>query len=303
MCYLQNKVDIVGPMSFLHEECQAYSSRAEYETENRVNITNGSTRIVKHYPWDKSKSYTEVRSASGRMKIIKAKKQNQRLQEMIETSNIEHCRDRYTFVQNININVIVKKDDDEDVRAEKDFIDVLEEKDRETIRQQFRCVDDDRIYVRNLTTNRWELGKKYVIDTRLIELLHQHVDLNEKETKRVRAKKYISNLRHFFSAMIDDGLFEQTLDSNLDLFAFDNGVLVNGKNFRDIAWDDYVSTSCGWSYSKQESDRYMPDVRAFFESILPNKEVRDYVRHHFARLFVGHRIEKRFMVFTDKRGM
>ncbi|GIX94957.1 hypothetical protein CDAR_296321 [Caerostris darwini] len=45
----------------------------------------------------------------------------------------------------------------------------------------------------------------------------------------------------------------------------------------------------------------MPEVKHFFETVLPAREERDYVLHFFGRLLDGHRDEKQFLVLTDKR--
>ncbi|GIY53008.1 ATPase [Caerostris extrusa] len=54
--------------------------------------------------------------------------------------------------------------------------------------------------------------------------------------------------------------------------------------------------------SSDESRLHMPEVKHFFETVLPAREERDYVLHFFfGRLLDGHRDEKQFLVLTDKR--
>ncbi|GIY68407.1 ATPase [Caerostris darwini] len=196
------------------------------------------------------------------------------------------------------------KTDDEVIRSHTDLIEAIFEALPDIdFKQLYRYVKGVGIFKCNETTHIWEEILNCEFEYILYKVAKAHVpNLNTRELKNVGQFNQLPQLRHGFEAFITDRYFMDTLDSNLNLFVLQNGALDSlTKEFRPLCWDDYTSISCEWAYSSDESRLHMPEVKHFFETVLPAREERDYVLHFFGRLLDGHRDEKQFFVLTDKR--
>lgn len=82
-----------------------------------------------------------------------------------------------------------------------------------------------------------------------------------------------------------------SLDSNLYLIGFDNGVYDFEKMiFRKAKREDYVSMTVGYDYKETYSD-YINDLIQFLEDILPIKEDREYLLQYLANSMIGNQHE------------
>ncbi|GIY54127.1 putative helicase [Caerostris extrusa] len=194
------------------------------------------------------------------------------------------------------------KSEDDDILSHKQLIKALFET-LPHLKQVFRYVDGVGTFMCDETTHVWNKISSAKLEYTLSNLVQSNVsNLSPRETKFVGQFNYLTYLRKCFQSFIEDPEFIKKLDNNTHLFALQNRVLDSlTKEFRPLCWDDYVSKTCDWAYSSDESRLYMPEVKRFFETVFPIQEERDYVLHFLGSLLDEHRDEKQFLILTDKR--
>ena len=100
--------------------------------------------------------------------------------------------------------------------------------------------------------------------------------------------------------------FLAKLNANQHLIGFDNGVysLKDGK-FRDGIPEDYISFSTGYPYIKKitKTDKNIQkDIHKFFETCLPNKNVKNYVLRFIASCCDGTSKDQKFPFWVGRGG-
>lgn len=119
------------------------------------------------------------------------------------------------------------------------------------------------------------------------------LDINFKE-KIMKEAQYL-----FFE---DD--FTQRLDEKHHLIGFTNGVYdLTMKKFRDGQPDDHISMTTGVFYKEyNKSNPYIKHIEKFFESILPNKNVRHYFLARLSSCISGENREEKAYFCTGSGG-
>ena len=94
--------------------------------------------------------------------------------------------------------------------------------------------------------------------------------------------------------------FEDKLNSDINLLGFENGVFDLAANeFREGRPDDYVSFSTGINYVPYVEDHpIIRDVVRFWESVQPDRDIREYVLMTLASCLSGNIREERFHIWT-----
>lgn len=94
--------------------------------------------------------------------------------------------------------------------------------------------------------------------------------------------------------------FEEKLDSNPYLIGFPNGVYdLEAMEFREGRPDDFVSFNAGVEYIPFDRNcEPMKELLHFFEQVLPNKNVREYMLTTLASFLCGFTREERFHIWT-----
>jgi phage/plasmid-associated DNA primase len=64
---------------------------------------------------------------------------------------------------------------------------------------------------------------------------------------------------------------------------------------------DYAMTNCGWKYDIDLAAKHIDDVKSFFNKLFPIQTERDIFLTFIASLLHGFRLDKKFMILTDKR--
>ena len=111
-------------------------------------------------------------------------------------------------------------------------------------------------------------------------------------------------LRRSALAMFDPD-FETTLDANVALLPFDNGVFeLSTGVFRETAWSDYVATSVGYPYvsAGETPPAHVELVRRFLAQVLPVDAERELVLRMAGSSLAGMPRNKKFLVLQDFRG-
>lgn len=100
-----------------------------------------------------------------------------------------------------------------------------------------------------------------------------------------------------------DSDFYVNLDENPHLIGFKNGVYDFQQNvFRQSDQLDYLTFTTGYDYTEyNEENEYIKEIYDFFEKIIPNKEVREYLLKVLGKSLVGIPEEK-FYIWTGLSG-
>jgi P4 family phage/plasmid primase-like protien len=149
-------------------------------------------------------------------------------------------------------------------------------------------------YIINSTT---EVGQKS--DT-LLKKSNNIVKLIQDLKKKTYKDRLIGECQNLFY----DKEFMQNLDENHFLLGFDNGVydLKNGI-FRNGLPDDYISKSVGYDYVEyNKTDKVINEIMTFYQSILPEKDIRDYLLYYTSSLIDGYNKEQKLMFLTGPGG-
>ena len=109
-------------------------------------------------------------------------------------------------------------------------------------------------------------------------------------------REIVSELLHLYY----DGRFAEKLDENKYLMGFNNGVydLKRGM-FRNGRPEDYISFSTNCDYIPySSSNQKIQEVEAFFESIQPNPEMREYLLRKLSSFLEGVQRDQKFEIWT-----
>lgn len=95
--------------------------------------------------------------------------------------------------------------------------------------------------------------------------------------------------------------FAAKLNANLSWFVLDNFILdTTTMEMREIAPEDYVIRTAGWSYDADLAREHRAEAEAFIEKIVPVDCERHTALAYFASLLSGYRAKK-FLMLTDQR--
>ncbi len=98
--------------------------------------------------------------------------------------------------------------------------------------------------------------------------------------------------------------FNQLLDSNPDLFGFENGIydLKQGQ-LRSGKPEDYVSFSAGYNYQEyDEEDPLIVEVMCFLYQIFPDQELREFMFLIMSSYLSGHNDREKFYIWIGGGG-
>ncbi|KAG1654636.1 hypothetical protein FOA52_009192 [Chlamydomonas sp. UWO 241] len=100
--------------------------------------------------------------------------------------------------------------------------------------------------------------------------------------------------------VVDEQLLDR-IDTNLDLFAVNNGVFDTASGqmvYRPLEMQDYVMRHAKWDYCPEQAGDKRTEVGEYLAEVLPVEEEREVVLRFFAALM--RRREKKFLVLPDK---
>lgn len=102
-----------------------------------------------------------------------------------------------------------------------------------------------------------------------------------------------------------DPKFQEKLDSNLDLFGFENGVYdLKNRKFRHGTPDDYISITTGYNYDPNitiESE-YVKLLIKFFTDVHPIDSIRNYVTRYISSCLTGRVDDQKFPFWAGQGG-
>jgi len=129
----------------------------------------------------------------------------------------------------------------------------------------------------------------------------------EAQSKASRTQKIVEKLKDISfkdklmkecEILFFDPEFENKLDENYDLIGYANGVYdLANEEFRDGKPDDYIFKSTNVDYYPfNTKNPYSGKMLKFFEEILPNKNVRDYLLLSLSTCVSGHNKEEKLII-------
>jgi phage/plasmid-associated DNA primase len=159
------------------------------------------------------------------------------------------------------------------------------------------------MYACDAVTRVWDQVPNASIELWLRDRYVELRSLTPEDRRYVTTRRGITDLRAEFVNSMLDREFESRLDSNLDIFALKNGIVVDmrTRTRRATRPDDYVRLNAGWDYSTELAILHRPAVEAFLEQLMPVQEERDVALTYLAGLLSGRRVIKKLMALTDKR--
>lgn len=133
-----------------------------------------------------------------------------------------------------------------------------------------------------------------------LEQMKNCISISEKLSTTAYKTSVMTELHDLFY----NGEFDEKLDSNVNLMAFDNGVydLEHG-SFRPGLPEDYLSFTTGINYIPYNPDNQLVlDIYTFLSQILPKTAVREYVITTLSSFLSGKTSDEKFHIWTGSGG-
>jgi len=117
---------------------------------------------------------------------------------------------------------------------------------------------------------------------------------------KLRNSSFKENIMKECSELFYVEKFEDKLDSNTHLIAFENGVYdIEMHQFRDGRPEDYITFTTGNNYIPYDPTHPMIDeINCYLEQVLTKKDVREYVLKLFGMFITGQIKEQKFYIWT-----
>lgn len=119
---------------------------------------------------------------------------------------------------------------------------------------------------------------------------------------KLKTTKFKDNVMKECRELFFDELFTNKVDSNLNLIAFNNGVLeLDTFEFREGKPEDYISFSTRIDYEVDKKYYEYPEwgnLERFIKQVLPDAEVREYFMKHLSTCLIGGNQAQKFHILT-----
>lgn len=131
-------------------------------------------------------------------------------------------------------------------------------------------------------------------------LLHEKIKTLNNIAERLMNITFKKKIIEEASALFLDTEFESKLDSNINLIGFEEGVYdLELNKFREGKPDDYISLSTKNNYMKYtEKMPYLKNIIRFFNQVLPNQNVRNYLLKVLSTCLSGETKEEKLYILT-----
>ena len=122
--------------------------------------------------------------------------------------------------------------------------------------------------------------------------------MSSKLTKTAHLEKlgnlpFLKGCVSLFQVHLFDANFDETLDANTNLVAFDDGCLYErGVGYRQTKPSDRVSKTVGFAHTVVTATTKQDEVRQFFASLFPKSEMADYMLRILAAALFNSPIEE-----------
>lgn len=131
----------------------------------------------------------------------------------------------------------------------------------------------------------------------------RYQDLAKKMTEiamKLRTTAFKVNVVRECTELFHKAKFEETLDSNINLIGFNNGVYdLECDEFREGHPEDYISFTTKQDYIPYDATHpHIQAINDYMAQVLTRGDVREYVLKLFASFLSGHTKEQKFYIWT-----
>jgi P4 family phage/plasmid primase-like protien len=117
----------------------------------------------------------------------------------------------------------------------------------------------------------------------------------------LETSSFIDNVAKEAGFMMIDTDFENKINKNPNLLAFNNGILdLSTMTLREGLPSDRITITTGIDYDPKPE--FVSEVKRFLAEILPNKSVRDYTLYYLASCLYGENDQQKLVVMTGEGG-
>ena len=311
------------PLSYLHPNItpQATIFDCEIRSANETVLTSSphNTRIglVRNLGGDYNVAFINV-EAKREMSVASAKKLTA-VSTMLAKASDAMLRERWgnTFgmfsvmnmVNMVNTGTInIHLSQGVSVHNERDLVTALL-KEKPELGERVRFAPDAKVgncnglYCCDPRTNVWAQEHNANIEEMLLDEF-ESLQLKTDDMNHLKSRRGRNDMLYAFAAKVSDKHFVSRLDSNLDLFAVDNGVFFwtgAGFEFRGIEPTDYITTTAGWAYDPEQAKTHRSELERFLGEVFPVADERKIVIGYFASLLSGRRSIRKFLILSDER--
>ena len=308
---LASRLEFNGSLGYLHKNIE--SSIMTYactpQTAHVTHLTAPST-VVKLYEPPEGDAFADIQVDGRAHARVKAKTVMQQLRTALQAQlapQVERALGAASSLFMINNGTITVNLDPEAGKTDDETLArALMESSPELARRlvfapDLRSGNCNGIHYCDPATNVWVQRSNAELEKLMVDAFGG-LSLSPSDRKHVNSRRGRNDLLYVFASRSIDNRLRQKLDSDLDVFAVDNGLFdVRSKSFRGIEPGDYVSTTAGWSYSSEAAREHRGEVESCLGRVLPVREEREVVLTFFASLLSGRREEKKFLVLTDRQ--
>ena len=158
-----------------------------------------------------------------------------------------------------------------------------------------------------------EVWRKYQLESSSYSIKAAHASLKEDADKysetaatfqhismKLRDGTFKENIMKECMELFYVNKFEEKLDANTNLIAFENGVYdIDEHEFRDGKPEDYISFSTGVNYHPYDpTSSAAHAINNYLSQVLTSRRVRDYVLKLFSTFITGQVKEQKFYLWT-----
>ena len=131
-------------------------------------------------------------------------------------------------------------------------------------------------------------------------LCQEHAKRMAEISLKLKSTTFKDNLMKECTELFYNHNFETTLDSNLNLICFENGVYdLDTLEFREGRPEDYVSLTTGIKYIPHIPDNpIVQEIKSYFTQVLTKSHIREYVLKLFSTFLHGAIKEQKFYIWT-----
>ena len=131
-------------------------------------------------------------------------------------------------------------------------------------------------------------------------LCQEHAKRMAEISLKLKSTTFKDNLMKECSELFYNQTFETTLDSNLNLICFENGVYdLDTLEFREGRPEDYVSLTTSINYiPNNPSNPILQEINSYFAQVLTKSHIREYVLKLFSTFLHGAIKEQKFYIWT-----
>ncbi|KAG1654638.1 hypothetical protein FOA52_009194 [Chlamydomonas sp. UWO 241] len=254
-------------------------------------------------------AHVRVTGAEGNA-TIKGVRDVRRLMQMVFQGQDRHAAAEYgitqtTFNNRVNINNFKSGTSK---RSEVDFADRLQASNPDLFRRmrylpdinKDACVED--MYYCDPENNRWRRCSNAAIAKTLAAAFGCIDGVTRDEVKFIQGNRGGRSVLQVVAQKVVDAQLLDRIDTNLDLFAVNNGVFDSASGqmvYRPLEMQDYVMRHAKWDYCPEQAGDKRAEVEEYLAEVLPVEEEREVVLRFFASLMSGRRREKKFLVLKS----